>query len=272
MENASIIASSSSTMALPHIRVNQTEISADAIAREMQYHPAESQDEAAFLAAQALVIRELLRQRAQQLGMSVEDSQSSDEENILAGLINQEVPMPSADESSLQRFYAANPEHFCSAPLVSARHILFAAAPDDAVGRSRLREQADSLISQLQQVPDQFSNLAREMSACPSKEQGGALGQISQGQTVPEFERQLLRLPEGLAHQPLESRYGWHVVWVDQRIDGRQLPFEAVRDKIALELEERVWQKAVVQYLETLIGAAEIDGITLRGAESPLLQ
>lgn len=272
MQDASIIASSNTAAALPQIRVNQTLISADAIAREMQYHPAESRDEAAFNAAQALVIRELLRQRADALGLHLPEEQDPQEEQVLNELISREVPLPSADEASLQRFYAANPSRFCSAPLVAARHILFAAAPDDAVSRSRLREQADDLIAQLQQSPRRFAELARELSDCPSKEQGGALGQISQGQTVPEFERQLLRLPEGLAHQPLESRYGWHVVYIDQRLEGQQLPFAAVREMIARELEQRVWYKAVVQYLETLIGDAEIEGITLRAAESPLLQ
>jgi peptidyl-prolyl cis-trans isomerase C len=114
--------------------------------------------------------------------------------------------------------------------------------------------------------------LATQYSDCPSKQQGGALGQLSSGQTVAEFERQLLRLDEGLAGQPLESRYGFHIVLVDQRIDGKQLPFELVRDSIQAELAERVWQKAVVQYIETLIAEAGIEGIVMRGAGSPLLQ
>ena len=109
-------------------------------------------------------------------------------------------------------------------------------------------------------------------SGCPSREQGGDLGQLSLGQTVPEFERQLLRLPLGLAGQPVESRYGFHIVEVQQRVEGRQLPFSAVRESIREELDGRVWNKAVVQYLETLVGQARIEGIALRAATSPLLQ
>jgi peptidyl-prolyl cis-trans isomerase C len=45
-----------------------------------------------------------------------------------------------------------------------------------------------------------------------------------------------------------------------------------VRDDIRRELAERVGNKAVVQYLETLVGQAEIDGILMRGADTPLLQ
>ena len=76
----------------------------------------------------------------------------------------------------------------------------------------------------------------------------------------------------GLVGQPLESRYGFHVVYVDQRIEGVQLPYDAVAQDIRRELYQRVWQKAVAQYLQTLVGAADIQGINLAGADSPLVQ
>uniref|UniRef100_UPI0028B22105 peptidylprolyl isomerase n=1 Tax=Stutzerimonas nitrititolerans TaxID=2482751 RepID=UPI0028B22105 len=117
-----------------------------------------------------------------------------------------------------------------------------------------------------------FAELALQHSACPSKAQGGALGQISKGQTVPEFECQLFRLPVGLCQQPLESRYGYHLVFVDQRLDGEQLPYEAVAGSIRAELNQRVWQIGVAQYLQNLVGVASIEGIHMQGAETPLMQ
>ena len=82
----------------------------------------------------------------------------------------------------------------------------------------------------------------------------------------------LSTLAPGLAAKPLESRYGWHVISVDQRIDGQPLPYEAVATAIRTQLQQGVWQKALVQYLQTLIGAADIRGIRLQGADSPLVQ
>lgn len=102
--------------------------------------------------------------------------------------------------------------------------------------------------------------------------QAADLQLLSKGQTVPEFERQLFKLPAGLARQPIESRYGWHVVSIDQRLEGKVLPYEIVAGSIRSLLEQGVWQKAVAQYLQTLIGAADIVGIQLQGADSPLLQ
>lgn len=271
MSESQLIASSEQDW--PRVRVNGVLISPEAMAQELQYHPAQDRSEAMYLAAQALVIRELLRQRCNALDLKVETGVGeSSEEATIRSLIEREVPVPEADETACEHFYASNLSRFVSAPLLAARHILLECAPDDIEGRIAKREQAEALLAHLQQDPQRFAELALAHSACPSKEQGGALGQISKGQTVPEFERQLFRQPQGLVGQSLESRYGFHLVFVDQRIEGLQLPYEAVAQDIRRELYQRVWQKAVAQYLQTLVGAADIQGIRLEGAESPLLQ
>ncbi|MGQ7957984.1 peptidylprolyl isomerase [Pseudomonas sp. SP16.1] len=263
----------SSEQEWPRVRVNGVTIAPEAIAQELQYHPADSRDEAVYLATQALVVRELLQQRIGELGLLVRpQAGESEEEAATRCLIEQEVQLPLADEAACRQFYNGNRQRFFSAPLLAVRHILLACPADDADARSETRERALGLLDELQQAPQRFAELARQHSACPSKEQGGALGQISKGQTVPEFERQLFRLPAGLYSQPLESRYGFHLVTVDQRIDGEQLPYEAVAAAIRNELNQRVWQTGVAQYIKGLVGAADIQGIQLQGADSPLLQ
>ncbi len=263
----------SSEQEWPRIKVNGVALDAESIARELQYHPAPNRQEAVFLACQALVIRELLQQRIQALGLQVTPQAGEPaEEAAIRALIECEVPLPVADEAACQQFFERNRQRYASAPLLAARHILLACPADDADERDAMRAQAEQLVSQLQQPGADFAALAMAHSACPSKAQGGALGQISKGQTVPEFERQLFRLPLGLASQPLESRYGFHVVWVDQRIEGQLLPYEAVEGSIRAELNQRVWQVAVAQYLKGLVGEADIQGIILDGAESPLVQ
>lgn len=263
----------SSEQEWPRIKVNGMPIAREAIAQELQYHPASTRQEAVFLASQALVIRELLQQRAAELGLKVRAAGGeSEEEALTRALIEHEVPLPRADEETCVRYYERNRSRFSSAPLLAVRHILLGCPADDAIERSEMRERAEALIAELLGDTGRFSELALAHSDCPSKAQGGALGQISQGQTVPEFERQLFRLPLGLAGQPLESRYGFHVVQVDQRIEGQQLPYEAVAGSIRAELDQRVWQVAVAQYLKNLVGEADIQGILLEGAEGPLLQ
>ncbi|NMY99277.1 peptidylprolyl isomerase [Pseudomonas proteolytica] len=263
----------SSEQEWPIVSVNGVQIAPEAMAQELQYHPAESREEAVFLAARALVIRELLQQRIRELGVLLEVGAGENEEEAATRLLlEREVKVPDCDEATCVRYFESNRGRFHSAPLLAVRHILLECAPDDAEARHVAHSQAEVLLLSLQESPASFADLALKYSACPSKAQGGSLGQVSKGQTVPELERQLFTLAPGLASKPLESRYGWHVICVDQRIEGQPLPYEAVATAIRTQLLQGVWQKALVQYLQTLIGAADVRGIALQGADSPLVQ
>jgi peptidyl-prolyl cis-trans isomerase C len=135
------------------------------------------------------------------------------------------------------------------------------------------RSKAAKTIEVLTQRPDRFPELARELSACTSAKEGGNLGQLTRGSTVPEFETFLFELEAGqLCPVPIRSRYGFHVLQVQKRVEGKTLPFEAVQQKIVSYLEERVWRQAVRQYIQLLVGQSNISGIQLRGASSLLVQ
>jgi peptidyl-prolyl cis-trans isomerase C len=169
-------------------------------------------------------------------------------------------------------YYQANRDKFKTFPLVAARHILLKAAPDDFNARDEMRELAVQIIDQLQQDPSRFSELAQQYSACPSKEMGGELGQISKGQTVPEFETQLQRNGQGLVTFPIETRYGIHIVWIDQKIEGKQLTFDMVKERIENYLNEKVRRKAIAQYIAQRINEADIEGIDLGVDERQTMQ
>ncbi len=258
------------------ITVNGQTITDQAVNVESAFHKADDPRNSQYQAAVALVIRELLLQRATELGLydpaQAEGEAGTAEDEAIDALLDREVPSPEADEAFCRTYFENNRDRFRSPDLFEARHILLAAAPDDLDGRDQARDLAEALIADLQAKPDTFAELARQHSACPSKEHGGNLGQLSRGQTVPEFEDALTRMEEGLAEQPIESRYGFHVVWVDRRIEGRPLEFEHVRPQIAEYLEEQSRRRAVSQYLKRLAGEAEIEGIDLEAAESPLVQ
>jgi peptidyl-prolyl cis-trans isomerase C len=253
------------------ITVNGTAIGEAEIARETQYHPAASLEAARQHAAQALVIRELLLQQAERAGIAPVEGEP--EEKRIGALIAREVRVPQADEAACRRYFENHRNRFRSPDLIEARHILFPAGPDDEQALAAARAKAANTIELLQDRPDRFAELAKQLSACSSARQGGNLGQLSRGSTVPELETFLFQLEEGqLCPVPIRSRYGFHVLRVDRRVVGRPLPFEAAHRKIADYLEERVWRRAVHQYIELLVGAAEIEGISLQGASSLLVQ
>ena len=260
------------------IFVNGVEISEHAINSELQYHPAGSVEAAREAAARALVVRELLLQTAARHGIDrpepgQADERETDDEALIRTLIAREVKTPEPDEASCRRFYEQNLKRFRSPDLFEAAHMLFPADPADAPAGGRAKQQAIAALAEVLAAPQRFADLAKQLSACPSAAQGGHLGQISRGQTVPEFETFLYNLEDNqICPVPVKTRFGYHVLRLDRRVEGRQLPFEAVRERIGGYLREHVWRRAVSQYLQLLVGQAEIRGIELNGASTPLVQ
>ena len=218
------------------------------------------------------VVRELLRQRAIALGHLALEAVDEDEIGAaLERLLTEEVRVPSPTEVECRRHYDTHLKEFHSGDLVHARHILFQVTP--SVQILEIRAHAEHTLSEILAAPDRFAALARELSNCPSGQQGGNLGQIGRGDTVPEFEQALFRLgPTGILREVVKTRHGFHIVAVDQRIPGETLPFEAVREQIAERLKASVEERALRQYVSILAGQAKIVGVDLQGAETPLVQ
>jgi peptidyl-prolyl cis-trans isomerase C len=216
--------------------------------------------------------RELLRQRAAAVGLL--DAGATDEaiiDQAIEELLALEVVTPIPTEEECRRYYEAHLQEFQSGDLVYARHILFQVTPSVRVPEIRAR--AEQTLNELMREPERFEAIAKEVSNCPSGQHGGNLGQIGRGDTVPEFERALFRLgPTGLLREVVKTRYGFHIVAVDQRIWGTGLPFDFVRERIAERLRATVEEKALRQYVSVLAGQADIQGADLKATGTPLVQ
>ena len=261
------------------IIVNGVGVSEEAIRLEAQHHPADNPGAALAEAARALVIRELLLQEATRLRIDPAPGKLDDgkletrEEASIRQLLDSEIAIPEATEEECLRRYENNRDRFVTGQIEEASHILLAARPDDSSRRNLARSVAETLIARLEADAGQFADLASGFSDCPSGKHGGNLGQLTKGSTVAEFERALTVMSDGeLRKTPLETRFGFHVLRLDRRIAGRQLPFELVGGRIAAWLEEASWRRAVSQYIGILAGKAEIAGIGLGGGDTPLVQ
>lgn len=257
------------------VSINGVAISSADIARGTQHHASPDPDDSWMLATRALAIRELLSQEARRLNITaepIEDEEGrreTESEARLRALLEREVMVPHAGEAECRRYYDQNRQRFRSPDLFEAAHILIAAPRGDESARAA----AEALIAELQQRPRNFAALALAHSACPSSKQGGNLGQIGPGQTVAEFERALGGMATGRLHPtPVETRYGVHVVRLDRRIEGREMPFEMVRHRIANYLDETVHRRALAQYVSVLASRATVTGVDLGAGSGPLVQ
>jgi peptidyl-prolyl cis-trans isomerase C len=217
-------------------------------------------------------VRELLRQRAVALGFLAPEIIDDDEIGAaIERLLSEEVVVPSPTEAECRRYYDTHLKEFWSGDLVHARHILFQVTPSTSV--PEIRGRAERTLSELLAEPDKFAAVARELSNCPSGQQGGSLGQIARGDTVPEFEQAIFRLgANGILRHLVKTRHGFHIVAVDRSIPGERLSFEAVRERISERLKAGVEERALRQYVSILAGQAEIVGVELAGADTPLVQ
>ncbi len=246
------------------ISVNGVDIDDAQVEQELAHH--QSAGNPLKQAVHELVLRRLLLDEARRLGLAA----ASDDE-LVEALFAQEIKVPLADDEACRTFYAQRPQLFRSGALVEARHILFQVTREAPL--ELLRTTAQAVLDALKAAPERFAELAGQYSNCPSGALGGSLGQISPGQSVPEFDALVFRLEQGeLAGRLLETRFGYHIVQVLRRIEGQPIAYEAVQAQIADRLARAAWQRAVHQYLHLLVGRATIAGVELEGTDSPLVQ
>ena len=247
-----------------------TPISEADIAREMQHHRAGRPEESRAAAARALDVRELLRREIERLGLATEAraiGQESAEEAGIRLLLEREITDRVPTEDDCRRYFEQNSGRFRSPDRIRVRHILLSAPADDVKGRYQARLDAEEMIARLGVNPALFADFALRRSDCPSKSEGGDLGWLERGQTTPEFDRQVFRLPAGLAAFPVESRWGYHIIQIDALESGVPLGFDAVHRRIADYLELQVRQRELQHYLESLRehygvrGLAEIEAL-----------
>ena len=256
----------------PNVTVNGETIASAAIAAEAQNHkaPAGKPGLAWRAAAKAMVVRSLLLQEARRLGMEADpqlvadDKLETDDEALIRALLEQEIKPLVVSEQACKTLYDNRMETFRSPSLFQPAHILFAAQPADKEARQVAKHNAQAALATLKSEPKAFSRIAKVNSDCPSRDNGGSLGQIGSGDTVAEFEAVLQTLPAGELHpEPVETRFGFHVIRMDEKAEGAQLPFDAVKPNIREKLEQVAWAKAANVLTKKLVDQASIEGIDL---------
>ena len=250
------------------ITINHSVISEADIEHEAVRHPDAPDPQLA--ARYTLAVRELLLQRGCEIGLRAQGDDTSGDETLDA-LLEREVVTPLPTEDECRRYYETHAGQFRSGDLVEASHILFAVTPNGPV--KEIRAIAEATLRAVVAEPQRFAEFAGSHSNCPSGAQGGNLGQLRRGETVPEFEAALFEGDtDGVVPRLINTRYGFHILHIARRIEGRQLPFDMMKDRIAAYLSDQVQRNALRQYVQILAGKAKVSGIDLGAADSPLVR
>ncbi|SBT10275.1 PpiC-type peptidyl-prolyl cis-trans isomerase [Candidatus Propionivibrio aalborgensis] len=196
--------------------------------------------------------------------------------NAIEALLESTLIIPEPSEDECRRHYAAHQALYTTGERVNARHILFAVT--QGVDVVALRNRAETCLLDVRchdgsNPEDRFTKAASTLSNCPSGAEGGHLGWLSAADCAPEFSKELFGHAEvGVLPRLVHSRFGFHVVEVLGREPGVEQAFEAVRGAVAMSMRQTTYVTMLRQYLRQLAGQAEIIGVAIEAAETPLDQ
>ena len=255
---------------MPEVSVNGHTIEAADIAAEAQHHAAPSGKPglAWRAAARALVIRQLLLEEANRQSLAPEAQEvapgktETTDEALIRALLDVSIVPQDVTEADIRKLYDDQKSAPRGPDLYQPAHILIAAPPHDKDARAQARTKAQVVFQSVKDKPENFAQIAKSASDCPSKADGGNLGQISKGDTVPEFEAALKDLEVGALYpEVLETRYGFHIVRMLERADGQRLPYDTAAKDLRAALEKRAWVVASRRFTLGLVENADIRGI-----------
>lgn len=142
-------------------------------------------------------------------------------------------------DAELLRAYRSQQERFRVPERVRARHILLKTTGRSEQERKQLRAKAEELLKQLKAGAN-FAELAKKHSEdAGTAPNGGDIGWIARGQTVPNFERVAFSLKPGEISSVIETEYGYHIVQVLEKEQARLRPFEEVKAELAAEVRKQ---------------------------------
>ncbi|HYO59691.1 peptidylprolyl isomerase [Archangium sp.] len=167
------------------------------------------------------------------------------------------VPAPSAadlaayrqaHEKEIKDYYEANRFVYQQPERIRARQVLLKVAPDATPeAKAKVMERAQALFKEVEGGKD-FAEVARASSEDPgTKASGGDLGWVERGNWEPALASVAFALEPGKVTQPIETKFGIHLVKVEEKKPAQDRKLEEVQDEIATTLYKREKAKELAQ-------------------------
>jgi peptidyl-prolyl cis-trans isomerase C len=154
---------------------------------------------------------------------------------ILMDLLLQSEAKAAVSDSAMHQLYDEATRQMTGQQEVRARHILV-----------KTEDEATAIIAQLKNGAD-FAELAKQKSTDPGASEGGDLGYFPKDEMVPEFADAAFKLEKGQISEPVHTRFGWHVIKVEDKRE-RQVPaFDQVKDQLATHLVRKAQAELITK-------------------------
>jgi peptidyl-prolyl cis-trans isomerase D len=174
-------------------------------------------------------------------------------------------------EADLRDYYDQHRDQYRQPEQVKVSHILIktpAPGPDGKVDDKAVAEaqqRAEDILKQIKNGSN-FEELAKKYSEDTSAKDGGSLGWIGRGQTVPEFEKVAFSLPKGQISGIVKSSYGFHIIRVDDKHEAELKPLDQVKSEIEPILKRQEAQQIAENQAQKILNQARRQGLDAAAA------
>jgi len=179
-------------------------------------------------------------------------------------------------QQDLESYYDQHREEYRVPEQVNVRHILIKSplpGPDNKVDQKAVdaaQAKAQDVLKQVK-VGGNFADLAKKYSEDPgSAKNGGSLGWIGKGRTVPEFEKVAFSLPKGATSDLVKSSYGFHIIHVDDKQDAHVKTLDEVQSQIEPLIKQQKAAQAAQHEAEQLVSDARSNSLEKAAAAKGL--
>jgi len=166
--------------------------------------------------------------------------------------------VPPVDEAAAKKFYDENPDQFTTPEQVRASHILIKTEGLDEAGKKEARSRIEDILAKVKAGED-FAELAKAHSNCPSASQGGDLGFFDRKRMVPEFSEAAFKLKVGQVSDIVETKFGYHIIKVTDHKDAETKTFEDVKGDLIKNLTRQQQYAFWNTYRQQLKANAKIE-------------
>jgi peptidyl-prolyl cis-trans isomerase D len=159
-------------------------------------------------------------------------------------------------DDEIQEYYADHPNEFQNPKTVEARHILIEV--DQDAGTEKVAEAKKRIedILQKARAEQDFAELAKQYSEGPSKDKGGYLGTFKREAMVKPFADKAFSMKSGEISDPVQTRFGWHLIKVEKVNEAATTPLTGAKDDIHKKLADERGKQLAYDAAESVFDAA----------------
>jgi parvulin-like peptidyl-prolyl isomerase len=196
---------------------------------------------------------EQFEQSLRQSGMSRADMENRLRETLVTNKVfGRELRnRAELDDRELRERYNREKERYRLPERARLREIVIV-KPENPAGVDEARQRAEDAAAQVRATGADFAKIAQTVSEAGTKEQGGDLGEVARGELLPNLDEAVFNATSGAVIGPIETRSGWHILKVEQRLPSEVPAFESVKDRLRRDASDETFQRDLKAYLENL--------------------